>query len=588
MFPFLQNPPQYLFFTGKGGVGKTSLACATAVALADRGLKVLLVSTDPASNLDTVLSISLSNQPRPVPGVPGLRAMNIDPEQAASAYRERTLAPYRQTLPLAELALLEERLSGACTVEIAAFDEFTCLLDAGRELGALDHVVFDTAPTGHTLRLLQLPAAWTGFLEDSGGESCLGPLSGLKSQRSRYAETVRALADGAKTLLVLVTRPERVALMEAARTSRELNALHIDNQILVINGVYHAQDKGDLLALAFEQRGQTALERLPLELSSLPQVEVPLRGYNVVGLPAVRNLLSSEEPTISAAVSEPTTTVSLGLATLASLIDALAAADHGLVMVMGKGGVGKTTIAAALAVGLASRGLSVHLTTTDPAAHVSETLPTEVPGLRVSRIDPVVEARRYREETLANKGKKLDAAQRALLEEELRSPCYDEVAVFQAFAKIVTSGKREFVIMDTAPTGHTLLLLDTTGAYHRQMEQAFTGRAGIRLTTPLMMLQDPNYTKVLIVTLPEITPVQEAEALQDDLHRAKIEPYAWVINASLMAAHPRDRVLAQRAKAEYPQIRRVCDALAQRVVLMPFQAEEPVGVERLQRLAMIP
>ncbi len=577
----LSNPARHFFFTGKGGVGKTSLACATAVALADRGRKVLIVSTDPASNLDAVLDTELANAPRPVHGVPGLLAMNIDPDQAAREYRSRTLAPYRSTASPAELALLEERLSGACTVEVAAFDEFTLLLTRGGQTDALEHVIFDTAPTGHTLRLLQLPAAWTGFLETgTAEESCIGPLSGLKAQRARYAETVRALADPGQTLLVLVARPDRVALLEAARTSKELAALGMKNQHLVVNGLFRASDPSDALARAYEQRTQQALSALPEEIAALPRDDVPLRAYNVVGIDRVRGFLSDRR---EATVAEAGAALP-DLPGLSALAEELATTEHGLVLVMGKGGVGKTTLAAALAVGLASRGRNVHLTTTDPAQHLRETLPADVPGLRVSWIDPAREARRYREQALAAKGAGLSPEQRALLEEELRSPCYDELAVFQAFSRIVAGAHNELVILDTAPTGHTLLLLDTAGAYHRQMQQSFSG-ANVRVVTPLMHLQDPDYTRVIIVTLPETTPVLEAQALQEDLRRANIEPFAWVVNASLAAAKPRDALLVQRANAELDEIRKVRDTLAHRFAVVPFLAEEPVGAERLQQLA---
>ena len=578
---FLTTAPRHLFFTGKGGVGKTSLACASAVYFAERGKRVLLVSTDPASNLDAVLGTKLANEPTSVVGIANLLAMNIEPERAAREYRERTVGPYRGILPPAELSLLEERLSGACTTEIASFDEFALLLTETDTTDRFDHVIFDTAPTGHTLRLLELPAAWTGFLESAPGEvSCLGPLSGLKTQRDRYARTIRALADGNLTTTVLVARPDRVALLEAARTSGELRSQSMQNQMLVINGVFRATDRNDLLALAFERRQLEALSNIPETLSSLPRAEVPLIGSNVVGLDALRSLFTRPPEAIHAGpIALPP-----GISSLADLVDELSSSKQGLVMVMGKGGVGKTTVAAALAVSLAKRGLPVHLTTTDPAQHIRETLQSEVVGLRVSYIDPKQESRQYRQRTLESAQTTLSPEKLALLEEELKSPCYDEVAVFQAFARLVLGARKELVIVDTAPTGHTLLLLDTTGAYHRQvMQQMAAGPQHVR--TPLMRLQNPVYTKVLIVALPETTPVLEASALQDDLRRAHIEPFAWIINGSLSAADPHDPVLRARAAAEISLIRKVKEQLSKRLALIPFQAEEPVGVERLSSLA---
>ena len=578
---FLTTAPRHLFFTGKGGVGKTSLACASAVSFAERNKRVLLVSTDPASNLDTVLGTKLANSPTPVIGIPLLHAMNIQPEQAAREYRERTVGPYRKILPPQELALLEERLSGACTVEVASFDEFALLLTNPQNARTFDHVIFDTAPTGHTLRLLELPAAWTGFLENAPGEvSCLGPLSGLKTQRERYARTVRALSDPDVTTTVLVARPDRVALLEAARTSIELRGQGMQNQLLVINGIFHASDRHDPLAVNFERRQMEALAHIPEVLSPLQRAEVPLVGNNIVGLEALRSLLTST-PWTPAFDLEPI--VLPVCSSLADLIDELSAPNQGLIMVMGKGGVGKTTVAAAVAVSLANRGLPVHLTTTDPAQHVRETLKAEVKNLRVSYIDPKQETRNYRQRMLELARKTLSDEKIALLEEELKSPCYEEVAVFQAFSRLVIGAREELVVIDTAPTGHTLLLLDTTGAYHRQvMQQATVGSARIR--TPLMLLQNAEYTRVLIVTLPETTPVLEASALQDDLRRAQIEPFAWVINGSLAAARPRDLVLRARAAAEIAVIRTVKEKLGKRLALIPFQAEEPVGVERLNAL----
>ena len=573
---------RHSFFTGKGGVGKTSNACAAAVALADAGRRVLLVSTDPASNLDQVLGVAIGREPTPIPGVANLSAINIDPEAAARAYRERVIGPYRHVLPDDAVAGMEEQLSGACTVEVAAFDEFTELLTADGPAAEFDHVVFDTAPTGHTLRLLQLPAAWTGFLEtNERGASCLGPASALRTQQARYAAAVEALSDPARTTIVLVARPDRGALEEAARTSRELGALGLRHQRLLINAVFHATDHSDQLAAALEQRGRAALASMPAALRSLPRQDVPLQPDNLVGLDALRRL-SGPRPS-SGRVAPPVARALPDLPSLAPLIDEIGAAEHGLVMVMGKGGVGKTTIAAAVAVELAARGLPVHLTTTDPAAHLTEALGREVPGLKVSRIDPAVETAAYRAKVLERSARTLDAAGLALLEEDLRSPCTEEVAVFHAFSRLVFGARREIVVMDTAPTGHTLLLLDATGAYHREMLRTTSAAPGT-VHTPLMRLRDPAYTRVLVVTLAETTPVLEAAELQADLRRAGIEPFAWVVNASLAAAGPRDPVLTARADAELEQIARVTTGLAARVAVVPWLAEEPRGVERLRGL----
>ena len=576
---FLDAPTRFLFFTGKGGVGKTALSCATALRLADAGKKVLLVSTDPASNLDEMLGVTLANHPTAIPGAPQLSAMNIDPGKAADEYRERVIAPYRSIWDAARLSQLQEQLAGACTTEIAAFDEFAGLLAA--DAGGWDHVIFDTAPTGHTLRLLSLPRAWTSFLEESPhSESCLGPHAGLKMQHELFASALAALTDPVRTSIVLVTRPDAAAIREAARTSGELVELGLRNQQLAINAIFEARDRNDVVAVALERRGRAALDAMPDRLRSLPTERIPLRPFNMVGLPALRALLGGPAPQ-----SVGSTVVAPQLPPLESLFDELAAPGHGLIMVMGKGGVGKTTIAAAVAVELASRGYPVHLSTTDPAAHLAQALAGEIANLKVSRIDPAAETRAYVDNVMATRGARLDPDARALLAEDLRSPCYEEVAVFGAFSRLIRESQRGFVVLDTAPTGHTLLLLDATGAYHREVVRAYTAEHAGRITTPLMRLADPAVTKVLLVTLAETTPVSEAAQLQADLRRARIEPFAWIINGSIAAAGSTDPVLRQRISAENGQIELVQRRHATRVAIVPWQTEEPVGVARLRLLA---
>ena len=579
---FLKSPTRNLFFTGKGGVGKTSVACATAVRLADAGKRVLLVSTDPASNLDEVLGTPLQHHPTPVPSIPNLSAMNLDPEKSAAEYRERMVGPYRTLLPAAAVASMEEQFSGSCTLEIAAFDEFSRLLGDATATSQFDHVIFDTAPTGHTLRLLTLPSAWSGFMEsNTTGTSCLGPLAGLQTQQVLYQDTVHALSDPATTTLVMVTRAEATAFREAARTSGELKALGVRNQHLVINAVFRATDRNDPFAVAMERRGDQAVSEMSEVLRDLPRTLIPLTTGGVLGVAALRNLgqPSTATPASSAVPTGMDATIDrMQLPpSLSVMIDDLAAPGHGVILAMGKGGVGKTTVAAAVAVTLADRGFQVHLSTTDPAAHIAAAVAGEtMPNMTVSRIDPVVETARYSKEVMDNAGAGLDEAGKALLAEDLRSPCTEEIAVFRAFAEAVAGGKNRFVVLDTAPTGHTVLLLDSALAYHREVTRQ-TSEVSESVQNLLPRLRDPQFTRVLIVTLPEATPVHEAAQLQRDLRRAEIEPYAWVINQCLSPLKVTDPLLIERQRNEARYIQEVVSQQASRTALIPWQIEPPVG-----------
>jgi arsenite-transporting ATPase len=572
---------RYLFFTGKGGVGKTSLSCATGLALAESGRRVLIVSTDPASNLDEVLGTQLAGHPLPIKGVPGLFALNIDPEAAAAAYRERMVAPYRGIFPEAAIASMEEQFSGACTVEIAAFDEFAKLLGDAESTAEFDHVIFDTAPTGHTLRLLTLPTAWTQFIASStGGASCLGPLAGLEKQKALYAETVARLADPTQTRVVLVARADAASLREAERTRGELAELGVRNLHLAINGLFSDSRSDDAIASAWSRRSEEALRDMPSGLSGLPRTVVPFLPRGTVGLDSLRALLN---PALTVPPTAPSADVTTLPAGLPELIDELERAGHGVIMTMGKGGVGKTTVAAAIAVALARRGHPVRLSTTDPAAHVAATVEGALAGLSVSRIEPAAEIATYTADILGRAGKDLDPGARALLEEDLRSPCTEEIAVFRAFAREVEGGGEGFVVLDTAPTGHTILLLDAAEAYHREvMRSSAEIPEAVRQLLP--RLRDPQFTRIIIVTLPEATPVHEAERLQSDLARAGIKPFAWVIEQSLLASGTRNPLLALRGEYEIPFIRRVADELASRCALVPWLARAPVGIEGLGQM----
>ncbi len=577
---FLEIPPRFLFFTGKGGVGKTSVAGAAALHLARRARRVLLVSTDPASNVGQVLGMTIGNTITPIEQVPGLSALEINPAQAAEAYRERIIAPVRGLLPDKELAMITEQLSGSCTTEIASFNEFTALLADENLIGQYDHIVFDTAPTGHTIRLLQLPGSWNDFLVAGKGDaSCLGPLSGLEKQKAVYTRAVSALKDPAQTRMVLVGRPQASALAEIDRTSGELRQIGITGQYVVINAVLPQTTGEDDITRAVRAREASALAAIPPAIAGLPRDILTLKAVNMIGVEALGALFSPASMTAGAGAPPPP---DLPDAALAGLVDEISRTDHGLVISMGKGGVGKTTIAAAIAVALAQAGREVHLTTTDPAAHLTETLHGTVDGLQVSRIDPVAAVQAYRDHVMATKGKDLDEAGRAVLAEDLLSPCTEEVAVFQQFSRVLSESRRRSVIVDTAPTGHTLLLLDATGSYHREVARNMG--SSTNFTTPLMRLQDPAQTKVILVTLAETTPVLEAQGLQEDLERAGIHPWAWVVNNSISAARPKAPFLRQLAASEAGLIQQV-SAIADRMAVVPLRATEPIGEKNLAALA---
>ncbi len=562
----------FLLFTGKGGVGKTTIASAVAISLADAGQHVLLVSTDPASNLGDVFGVTIGDGLAQVPGVAGLQLLNIDPHEAAADYRERVVGPYRERMPAAEVRAMEEQLSGACTVEIAAFDAFTRLVADPTVNQPFEHVIFDTAPTGHTLRLLSLPRAWSSFIALNGsGASCLGPLAGLDAQRERYVLTVEALADPVRTSLVLVSRPEASALKEAARAGAELAALGMRNQQLVINGVLNVPAGADRIAGALVQAQQAALQDMPSGLRELPVSVVQLTPNELTGVDALRALTDASTTTVcvpSATQVWPT----MRYDGIDDLVDALEEEGPGVVMTMGKGGVGKTTISAAVAVALAERGHHVHLSTTDPAAHLVDALgELALETLTVTRIDPAIEVERYTDDVIRAAGD-ITPEERALLEEDLRSPCTEEIAVFRAFSRTLGLARRGFVVLDTAPTGHTLLLLDTTGAYHREIMRNADGSSG-RLTTPLMRLQDPAFARMLIVTLPDSTPILEAERLQQDLRRAGIEPFGWVVNQALGMTGTQHPVLSSRTEREQTHITHVARNLSRQMWVIPWLPE---------------
>lgn len=579
---FLKDTPSFLFFTGKGGVGKTSIACATAFELASSGKRTLIVSTDPASNLAEVFAQPIGSEITAISAVNNLWGIELSPTDAVNEYKKRIIDPVRNALPADVIASIEEQLSGACTTEIAAFDEFTGILTDEALLARFDHIVFDTAPTGHTIRMLQLPGAWTDFItENKSGTSCLGPLAGLEKQQAQYKEAVNVLSDKDRTRLILVARAQSTALFEAARTSEELSHIGIHNQYLVVNGILgQTAVNNDPLAEAIYAREQQALKEIPTQLTTITTDYLELKPFNLVGIEAVSQLF---KPVTEIENVQPQDINIPEYQGLSNLVAQLSQQKKGLIMLMGKGGVGKTTMAAAIALKLAENGVDVHLSTSDPAAHLANIIDQPVDHLTVSRIDPKTEIENYKKHVVASAGKDMSEQELLVLEEDLRSPCTEEIAVFQAFSKIINEATDKVVVMDTAPTGHTLLLLDATGAYHKEVVKQMEKQSRQEIT-PMMHLQDDAYTKIILVTLAENTPVSEATHLQEDLERAGITPWAWIVNNSIAASKTASNLLLMRAKSELKQIDIVTNDLSKRSAVVPLLAEEPIGVDNLRKL----
>ncbi len=562
--PDKATPTKYWFFTGKGGVGKTSLACASAVRLADSGRKVLLISTDPASNLQDVFGKNFDNKGETVSEVPGLTVVNLNPQRAAEEYRESVIAPYRGVLPDAAVKNMEEQLSGSCTVEIASFNEFSKFLTDDEIAKNYDIILFDTAPTGHTLRMLQLPSAWSSFLQTSKhGASCLGQLSGLEDKKAVYRKAVETLADGEKTTLVLVARPDKAPLREAERASGELAELGICHQILVLNGILDQFD--DPVSEKLSEKQKNALQQMSENWKKVPIYGVPLRSYNVIGVRRVRELLTTDE-TYSA---EPNPIEAISSRSFSDLVDDLEENRRKVIFTMGKGGVGKTTVAAAVAEELAQRGHRVHLTSTDPAADWSS-FAAEENNLTISRIDETIELKKYQEAVLRTaRENQLSEDDIHYIEEDLHSPCTQEIAIFRKFAEEVEKAGDAIVVIDTAPTGHALLLLESTENYDREIRRT-SGETPEAVRNLLPRLKGEE-TEVILVALPEATPYFEAHRLEEDLQRAGLHVKWWVMNRSYAKTGSRNAILSAKAFEEIPWIKRVAEESIQHLVVLPWR-----------------
>ena len=579
--------PQFLFFTGKGGVGKTSMSCAISVALADLNKKVLLISTDPASNLDEVLNTKLKSTPTKINEMKNLWAMNINPVVAASEYKEKMVGPYRGILPDEAIHQMEEQLSGACTVEIAGFNEFSKYVGDKDIISKYDHIILDTAPTGHTLRLLSLPSAWNDFIADNQtGSSCLGPVSGLADYKNLYDGVVQNLKDEEKTLLILVSRAEKLSLIEASKASIELSNQGMKNQHLVINGVFKSNDE-DKIAKAFSLKSLDAISSISSSLKTLKSTQIGFYPKGVVGLESLRAIINeeiaSEFKDAKKKLDKQLSICLEGINSWENIINDLQKDGNGLIMTMGKGGVGKTTIASLIASKLASKGQKVTLSTTDPAAHL-DYISYDNENLTIERIDPKIETKRHVDSVIAKNKGKLSEDDMALLKEELSSPCIEEIAIFEAFANTVDKAKDSFVVLDTAPTGHTLLLLDASSAYHKEVMKNSNDDMSSELKSLLPRIKDKKFTKILLVTLAEATPTHEAKDLQEDLKRAGISTFAWLINRSFAKTGSTNNLLCQKGLNELKYINEIKNDLSKNILISPWIEDEINNQESLNKL----
>ncbi|OGP34394.1 MAG: hypothetical protein A2X88_03850 [Deltaproteobacteria bacterium GWC2_65_14] len=536
----------YTFFSGKGGVGKTTMAAATAVRMAESGKRTLIVSTDPASNLSDVFERPIGHRIAEI--VPNLFAMEIDPDAATEEYRERVIGPMRGVMPPDVMKVLEEQFRSACTVEIASFDRFTGFLGETD----FDAVIFDTAPTGHTIRLLELPVDWSRHIEESAqgsGQTCIGPVSSIQGSKEKYDRAVAAMRDPERTEFVLVCRPEATSVSETVRAHDELSALGIGNFRVVVNGIY-PEDAGEPFArLASRQR-----EQILALAKALPYFrrEVRLQAGEVKGFDSLRKFaeIAFDGRLVSLEGQFVGGTDFKGFSDPADLSELLSVRNGGrMVVLTGKGGVGKTVAACAVAVRMAGEGQKTLLVTTDPAAHIGQVLSVEVtdrilpaagyPGLSVARIDQKASVEAYKERILAQARSSGHSEEMlAAVKEELESPCTEEMAVFEEFSRMVERDDFAYVVFDTAPTGHTLRLLELPYDYARQVEMMVSirkgdpaaGEAREKLDALVRHLKDRDRCIFLLVLYPEYTPVFEAKRASEDLREAGIDVQGVIAN----------------------------------------------------------
>ena len=580
---------KFIFFSGKGGVGKTSMACTTAVHYADDGKKTLIVTTDPAANLSDVFEQNIGHQVTKIEGLDNLYAMEIDPDKASEEYKARSLEPMRDLFDDEMLKIADEQLSGPCTVEMASFDKFIDFM----EDESYDIIVFDTAPTGHTIRLLELPVDWSKHIEESSkgsGQTCLGPVALIQDSKKKYDDAVLKLRDTKKTDFIFVLQPEQTSIEETIRSSNELNGIGILTTKLIVNGFIPEDEAVNPFFKARYDMQRQYLKKINETFSGVPVKTMELFDAELKGIEMFRKSAeklfedSSDKKSVEKLIYPYK-------------------GERKNIFFAGKGGVGKTTMACITAVKASNAGYKTLLLTTDPAAHIGSVLDRPVTdevtkiteNLYAVKIDQKKATEEYKKSILQDAKGSFDENTIRAMQEELNSPCTEEMAAFQKFIEYASGDEFEVIVYDTAPTGHTLRLLELPMDWSKQIQL----KAGIsaqiseadkeqkqRFDKVIQMLKNDKETTFSFVMYPEKTPIIEA-------YRASKELEAFGIKTQLVVANlviPQEQAVSQffknRRDMQMKYLKDISikfeDAL---LIQIPMLEKEIKGLDMLTKIA---
>ena len=604
---------QSIFFSGKGGVGKTSLACTHAVRYADEGKRTLIVTTDPASNLSDVFEQEIGHQITPIAGVPGLAAMEIDPDKSTQEYIDRAMAPIRAAFPPQMVQVMEEQMSGPCTAEVAAFDRFTDFLDSPAQDGnAYDVVIFDTAPTGHTIRLLELPAEWTQSIDAASagsGQTCIGPAAAIQDAKLKYERALAALRNASFSTFVFVLHPEAIAIRETRRAIGELKKLGINNFRLIVNGIIQADDAEDPLFAARAEMQADYLVQIKREFA-MPQKRMILLPGEIMGVEGLREVgrifFDGEKARLDSDAADEKTVGEDFASSFDDIRSRIQPNGHRRTLFFaGKGGVGKTVASCVTAVWLAQQGYKTLLLTTDPAAHLGDVLDTPVgdeiaavagqPDLWAVKIDPKTAAETYKARILEDARKRgRPESAIAVMEEELNSPCTEEMAAFDKFIEYASQPDWQAVVFDTAPTGHTLRLLELPIDWSKQIDvkvfasvdaSAADDVAKKRFAQVIDMMRDQEQSTFAFVMYPEATPILEAWRAARELETVGIRPSLVVANFVIPPERASTPFVRARRAMQEKYLAEIGERFGLPLVQIPLLPREVKGVAMLSRLA---